>query len=564
MKTHKDSSFFFYLFIWAFVLYSANALQAQEVNPVDSLTYYSNLVVSSKNSTNLNNAYVFFKQGSEEGLKQKDTLKAIFNLRYVAMIQFDLGLLQESETTAVSALSLIDNLKLKDAITNEPRVGLNNHLGRVYDGLSDYPSALDYYNIALNLQRDPSNLNSIFNNIGLIYYKQANYQKALEVFTKVHQTNLIHNEDKKTARSLSNIGATMSKMKRSEGLDSLIKALQLRTSIDFKSGMFESAIKLAEYYQDRGDLVSANSYANKANLLAESNGNAALEFESLSLLMQLNPNTNVQRYTQLVDSINASQLSIQNSYAAKKYGLEKQERLIKEKELKIKIIELDSEKQKQQTTSAIFAAILILISSIFTFIYIRTQYKKDKLQEIYNTESRISKKVHDEVANDVYHVMTKLQSKDKANEDVLDHLELIYTKTRDISKENAAIHINEDFNELIQDVLMSYKTTNVSVMTVNALKMDWDGVADLNKTTIYRVLQELMTNMRKHSEATIVVVSFEQLKGKINIQYKDNGVGCTLFKGNGLQNTESRIAAINGSIIFESQINNGFKAIMSI
>jgi signal transduction histidine kinase len=64
--------------------------------------------------------------------------------------------------------------------------------------------------------------------------------------------------------------------------------------------------------------------------------------------------------------------------------------------------------------------------------------------------------------------------------------------------------------------------------------------------------------------ATIVVVSFEQLKGKINIQYKDNGVGCTLFKGNGLQNTESRIAAINGSIIFESQINNGFKAIMSI
>ncbi|WP_157588859.1 tetratricopeptide repeat-containing sensor histidine kinase [Psychroserpens burtonensis] len=564
MKTHKDSFLFFYLFICAFMLYAPNALHAQEAKPIDSLTYYSNLVLSSKNNTDLNNAYVFFKQRSEQSLQQNDILNVIYNLRYVAMIQFDLGLLQESEATAVSALGLIDNLKLKDAITNEPRVGLNNHLGRVYVGLSDYPSALEYYNTALNLQQDPSNLNTIFNNIGLIYYKQANYQEALEVFTKVHQTNLTFNNTSKIARSLGNIGATMSKMKRSAGLDSLTKSLQLRTSIDFKSGMFESYIKLAEYYQDRGDLVRANRYANKANLLAESKGNAALEFESLSLLMKLNPNTNVQRYTQLVDSINASQLSIQNSYAAKKYGLEKQERLIKENELKMKIIELDSEKQKQQTTSAIFAAILILISSIFTFIYIRSRYKKEKLQEIYNTESRISKKVHDEVANDVYHVMTKLQSKDKANEDVLDHLEFIYTKTRDISKENAAIHINEDFNELIKDLLMSYKTTNVSVMTVNASKMDWDGVADLNKTTIYRVLQELMTNMRKHSEATIVVVSFEQLKGKINIQYKDNGLGCKLFKSNGLQNAESRITSINGSIIFESQINNGFKAIMSI
>lgn len=564
MKTYKDSFLFFYLFICAFTLYSPNALQAQEVRPVDSLTYFRDLVLSSRDNTDLNNAYVFFKQRSEQSLQQKDSLKVIYNLRYVAMIQFDLGLLQESETTAVAALGLIDNLKLSDTITNEPRVGLNNHLGRVYQGLSDYPSALAYYNTALKLQKDPGSLNSILNNMGLIYYQQANYQKALEVFTKVHHTNLASKDTIKTARSLSSIGMTMSKMKISSGLDSLTKGLQLRTSINYNNGITDSYMKLAEYYQERGDLANANRYANKAYQLAQSKGNGDLKFESLSALMQLNPNTNVQRYAQLVDSINAFQLSIHNSYAAKKYGLEKQERLVKENELKIKIIELDREQQKQRTTSAIFVAILILISSIFTFISIRSRYKKEKLQEIYDTESRISKKVHDEVANDVYHVMTKLQSKDKANEEVLDHLELIYTKTRDISKENAAIHINEDFNELIQDLLMSYKTTNVSVMTVKASKIDWDGVGDLNKTTVYRVLQELMTNMRKHSAATIVVVSFEQLRGKINIQYKDNGVGCKIYKSNGLQNAESRIASINGSIIFESQINNGFKATMSI
>ena len=59
--------------------------------------------------------------------------------------------------------------------------------------------------------------------------------------------------------------------------------------------------------------------------------------------------------------------------------------------------------------------------------------------------AKISKKVHDEVANDVYHVMTKLETNASVKEDVLEYLEGIYNRTRDISKENSTIDVDEDF-----------------------------------------------------------------------------------------------------------------------
>ena len=440
MKFIKKPSLFLYCIYSLFLLITNTEALAQQ--PQDSLGYYSKLALRPKNSTDLTNSYAFFKQRSKQSLKKKDTLNVIHDFRYIAIIQFELGLLKESETTAVSALSFIDNLKINDSLTNEPRVGVNNHLGRVYTQLQDYPSALKYYNTALQLQDDPKRLNSILNNIGLIYYKQANYQKALEVFTRVHQTNLTIDNKGKVARSLNNIGMTMSKLKLSSSFDSLTKALQLRKSIDYKNGIIDSYFKFVKYYQDRGDLANATLYAEKAHKLAKLHGSIPLEVEALSILMQLNQSHNVQRYTKLVDSINEASLNVQNSYAAKKYALEEQERITKENELQIKTIELDNEKQKQLKVSYLFFGILILLSAIFIVFYMRAKHKKEKLQEVYNTESRISKKVHDEVANDVFQLMTKLEHENQIDTEVISELSSLYSRTRDISKEHGTLNSN--------------------------------------------------------------------------------------------------------------------------
>ena len=68
--------------------------------------------------------------------------------------------------------------------------------------------------------------------------------------------------------------------------------------------------------------------------------------------------------------------------------------------------------------------------------------------------------------------------------------------------------------------------------------------------------------MKKHSQATLVSLTFKNFEKKIVIIYSDNGVGAynrSIILKNGLQNVENRIKTINGNIIFDSNSKTGFK-----
>ena len=75
-----------------------------------------------------------------------------------------------------------------------------------------------------------------------------------------------------------------------------------------------------------------------------------------------------------------------------------------------------------------------------------------------------------------------------------------------------------------------------------------------------------MVNMKKHSKAKLVAISFKKDRNQYFINYSDNGIGLefdTLSTKNGLKNVETRIKSINGTITFETSLNNGFKAFIS-
>jgi signal transduction histidine kinase len=87
------------------------------------------------------------------------------------------------------------------------------------------------------------------------------------------------------------------------------------------------------------------------------------------------------------------------------------------------------------------------------------------------------------------------------------------------------------------------------------------------KIIVYRVLQELLVNMKKHSRCSLVVITFKKNKNKLQIDYSDNGVGASLDKKNsrnGLQNVENRILSIKGNITFDTNTGKGFKTSLSI
>ena len=232
--------------------------------------------------------------------------------------------------------------------------------------------------------------------------------------------------------------------------------------------------------------------------------------------------------------------------------------------IKNKIKELQLEKEKTRNIIGATSSGAVVLGLLGFLYYRKQKHIQEKRAEVYKTETRISKKVHDEVANDLYRVMTKIQKTQTIKDDVLDDLEVVYNKTRDISKEHSIIDIQGTYEAHLRDLLLSYRNDTVNIITKDLSRVNWERLDAHKKMALHRVLQELMTNMRKHSKATLVVLTFSQKGKKIHIAYKDNGVGAELVKNNGLRNTENRMESINGTITFESQLNNGFKASLSL
>jgi len=84
---------------------------------------------------------------------------------------------------------------------------------------------------------------------------------------------------------------------------------------------------------------------------------------------------------------------------------------------------------------------------------------------------------------------------------------------------------------------------------------------------IYRVIQELVTNSIRHSEAQELLLSVNYLNDTLRIEFSDDGKGLTKNEstnGIGFLNMKSRIEAIQGKISFDSVEEKGFKAFIQI
>lgn len=559
MKSTKPSFLFFVIIVSA-LLYS-NSTTSQIKN--DSTSYYYNLVYNTKESTDLLKANKFYNSLYNHAIKEGDTLNTINTLRIIASIQFKLSAFYESESAAVEAIKLLDHIKVTNN-TKAIRIGLNNHLGLNYNALYNYEKAIEYYNKNLELELNANDLVTTINNKALALDALGNNKLALLEFKKAYERSLLTENKKIQARALDNLGFAQSKQNIPEGVKNMNLALKMRQSLDYKPGIYTSYNHLARYYNQIGDFQRANRYSDQAMLIARKINSPKYLENALSTSLRNKNIDQLTEYITLKDSLAKAAQMVENKNASAKYNYHKYEKTSQENKLKLQQSELDKEKEKSNRIMFQAIAVLLILSIVFIVIRLKDKHKKEKLQQVYQTESRISKKVHDEVANDIYKVMTKIQSAKNMEESVLDDLENIYARTRDISKENNAIDLKGNFNTLLNDLLLGYKNNDVNVITKGSSKVDWNKIPDIKKTTLYRVLQELMTNMRKHSKASIVVLNFNQSYKKTTITYTDNGIGCSIAKANGLQNVENRIHSIEGKINFDSSQGNGFKATIVI
>lgn len=89
------------------------------------------------------------------------------------------------------------------------------------------------------------------------------------------------------------------------------------------------------------------------------------------------------------------------------------------------------------------------------------------------------------------------------------------------------------------------------------------NLSDSQRTTIYRLVQESLTNIYKHSAASHVAIAIQVIlenSKKIKVSIKDNGKGFNLNQstfGFGLQGMKERTSAIGGDFKIKTALNQG-------
>ena len=555
MKINRNSFLFFCCPILVFLVFCFT-LRVQAQGSKDSLNYYYSKISNPENADNLLEAYSYFKTRQAIELKRGDTLKSIFSLRMLSISEIALGMYYDAENTSIKALKLLDKKTGKSDFYIENKKAFYNNLGIIYRSLDNHEASILNYKKSLSLAVTSIDSAKILNNLGITNRYKKDFKTSRLQFKNAHALFMATKDTVNTAIVLDNLGSVQGLLNEQEGIKNMLNALDIRLKHNDFSHMYTSYMHLTEFYKNHGNLAKAKYYADLGYQVAKKYSAEYTE-DALFARLELTDNGLVKEYLKLNDSIRRAKLVNENKFADAKYNLEK------EKE-QTQIAQLQREKEKRQKLLYLTLAITVAALSVAIIAFILYRRKQKRLKDIQETEAQLSKKIHDELANDTFQVMVQLQNLAQIPQEIMDKLDDIYLKTRDISSAYSPLIEDVDFYDQLINRLNSYRSQQLNVITRNADKINWEALPAQKKVAIYMILRELMTNNKKHSKSTLALFVFEQIGKKIQIIYNDNGVGARLKKSHGLQNVEFRIHALKGTITFDSEINKGFKVNIQI
>ncbi len=492
-----------------------------------------------------------------------DSLRAGKRSLEMANAQSSMSDYTGSQENAALALRLLQQTKDSAYISSAlNQIGIaNRERGFYKDAIANYESALKY-------STSTEDSLSFLNNMALAYRDNGDFSKATEYLKLVNSKTEYADEESK-ARFIDNLAYTIwLKDSTANVLADLKTAEEMRLKSNDLKGLISSYSHLSEYYSNK-DLKLAKEYAVMSLDAARKNDSKISELNALEKLLRIAEPTEskdyIKRYLHLNDSIKLAELQAKNFFAKIKFDEEQKQKEIDDLQAESVMQQLESEELKNQTIILSLGGMLILVSSGFGFYYLKQRHEKEKIQETHLTETRISKKIHDELANDVYNVMSGMQ--EIASNDLMDKLEHIYKRTRNISRENSSIPTGENYLPHLISTLSSAVSENTRLILRGEESINWSILSSEKKIILYRVLQEMMINMNKHSQASLVAIIFSEEKNLLKIQYSDNGVGVSkesLKSGNGIQNVENRIFSIKGKLNFETEQDKGLKILIQI
>ncbi|WP_394747127.1 sensor histidine kinase [Spongiimicrobium salis] len=188
---------------------------------------------------------------------------------------------------------------------------------------------------------------------------------------------------------------------------------------------------------------------------------------------------------------------------------------------------------------------------------------------------RVANELHDDLGSKMatikLHVENiKTDKEDPSFKHATKLLEEAYQKIRGISHvKNSGVIAKQGLLRALQGMARTISETNKIQLTVHdfGLENRMENSLELN---IFRMVQEIVTNIIKHAEASKGCIQLTQHEESLNIMIEDNGKGFDptsireTDSGIGLRNIEKRIEHLEGNFTIDSALGNGTSIIIDI
>ncbi len=444
-----------------------------------------------------------FKISKSKNIKSLlSTAYSSYTEYYLMMKKFDLALVN-----ALQSVAILEKLNRKSDLAL-----IYNSIGQIYLEKKKYDLSMDYYNKSLSLRKelgDELGEASCHKNIGyaqvlLKNYSDAekNYKLALTLFKKLNAKEYLNDCNK------------------------------LLADLYEKQNMYDKAI----FYMKEGKKIEDSVY----------NRDTEAKLNELNIQYETEKKENLLR-------IQSYELSKRNTYLAVALAL-----LI----VSIFIAYLIISNQKIKSSIKIQKEILRQ-QDIATKAIIEAEERERK---------RIASDLHDGIGQMFSAVRMNLSSITNDIDFIKTDKKELFEKTIDLvdesCKEVRSISHNMMPNVLLRSGLTSAVRDFVSkidnsILNVNLETSGLNERLDSNiETVLYRVIQESVNNVIKHSGANQLDIQMNIDDSEITVTIEDNGKGFDVsnkdnFEGIGLKNIITRVEFLKGTVEWDSTPGNG-------
>ncbi len=442
---------------------------------------------------------------------------------------------------------------------------VHSAFGTVYENKNELDKALDYYQKSLSLKQKveiQENQDVLYNNLGIVSEKKNELDQALRYYQKslaIKEQNGLNT----SAEVYNNIANVFNHKK------------EYNNALDYYEKSLEEAIK-------------SNNITLRLKVIGNiSKAYTALERYDKSVLYY-------NQYNTLRDSIdtsykNALEFRVLYDKAIKRSELLKKDNEIIKKNNEINqanLAQAEAQNNQKSTFITALSAGIFLLGLLFYYSR-RVVTQKQNIDELLKDQEiksintmiatqdserkRIARELHDNLGGKLsvvkIHFKTVEDHLEELAVDDVSNYQLANNLLDDACEEIRKIAYDMSSGELsnfglvkaIQDLIISIEKSNqIDIEFVDHnLEDRLDSKIELH---IYRIVQELISNVLKHAKASELTIQILKNNEGLNLMAIDNGIGFNMQrvkKGMGIQNIKTRVEELHGELEIDSGKGNG-------